>query len=45
MVDLTLIQGLAGEELSEFLGVSDFMMRIKSDQEILEISDAIFDEP
>ena len=45
VVDLTLIQGLAGEELSEFLGVSDFMLRIKSDQEILEIADAIFDEP
>jgi hypothetical protein len=45
VVDLTLIQGLAGEELSEFLGVSDFMMRIKSDKEILKISDAIFDEP
>jgi len=45
VVDLALIQGLTGEELSEFLGVSDFMMRIKPDQEILEISDAIFDEP
>ena len=44
MVNLALIQGLTGEELSEFLGVSDFMMRIKPDQEILEISDAIFDE-
>ena len=45
VVDLPLIQGLTGEELSEFLGVSDFMMRIMSDREILEISDAIFDEP
>jgi hypothetical protein len=44
VIDLALVQGLTGEELSEFLGVSDFMMRIKSDQEILEISDTIFDE-
>ena len=45
VVNLPLIQGLTGEELSEFLGISDFMMRIKPDKEILKVPDAVFDEP
>ena len=45
VVNLPLIQGLTGEELSEFLGISDFMMRIKPHKEILKVSDAVFDEP
>ena len=45
VVDLSLIQGLTGEELSEFLGISDLMMRVKPDQEILKVSDALLDEP
>lgn len=45
VVNLPLIQGLTGEELSEFLGISNFMMRIKPHKVILKVSDAIFDEP